>query len=264
MEALTHLLHGFAAALTPNNLLYAFVGCMLGTLIGVLPGLGTGGGYRHPDPAHLQPRRHRRDHHALRHLLWRHVRRHHHFGADQRTGRSRLGRDLYRRSPDGQTGRAGSALGIAAIGSFVGGTLATVALVAVAMPLASLALKFGPAEFFALMVAGLCLVVGLAGNNMMAALLMTVIGLLLRDDRRRSGARRAPLHLRRRGTLRRHRLRAGRHGPVRRRRTAAGGGEAPDPHGRAPSSRPGCRPERSAASRSAQSAAAPSWASCWG
>jgi putative tricarboxylic transport membrane protein len=47
------------------------------------------------------------------------------------------------------------------------------------MPLASLALKFGPAEFFALMVAGLCLVVGLAGNNMMAALLMTVIGLLL-------------------------------------------------------------------------------------
>ena len=75
---------------------------------------------------------------------------------------------------------AGSALGIAAIGSsFVGGTLATVALVAVAMPLASLALKFGPAEFFALMVAGLCLVVGLAGRNMLAALLMASIGLLL-------------------------------------------------------------------------------------
>ena len=76
-------------------------------------------------------------------------------------------------------GRAGSALGIAAIGSFVGGTLATVALVVVAMPLATLALKFGPAEFFALMVAGLCLVVGLAGKNILAALLMTVIGLLL-------------------------------------------------------------------------------------
>src|ERR687896_538442 len=75
-------------------------------------------------------------------------------------------------------GRAGSALGIAAIGSFVGGVLATVALVVVAMPLATLALKFGPAEFFALMVAGLCLVVGLAGKNILAALLMTVIGLL--------------------------------------------------------------------------------------
>ena len=46
------------------------------------------------------------------------------------------------------------------------------------MPLATLALKFGPAEFFALMVAGLCLVVGLAGKNILAALLMTVIGLL--------------------------------------------------------------------------------------
>ena len=76
-------------------------------------------------------------------------------------------------------GRAGSALAIAAIGSFVGGTAATIALVVVAIPLATLALKFGPAEFFGLMVAGLCLVIGLAGKNLLAALLMTVLGLLL-------------------------------------------------------------------------------------
>ena len=44
MEALTHLLHGFAAALSLNNLLFAFAGCMLGTLIGVLPGLGPAAG----------------------------------------------------------------------------------------------------------------------------------------------------------------------------------------------------------------------------
>ena len=76
-------------------------------------------------------------------------------------------------------GRAGSALAIAAIGSFVGGTAATIALVVVAIPLATLALKFGPAEFFALMVVGLCLVIGLAGRTLLAALLMTVLGLLL-------------------------------------------------------------------------------------
>ena len=76
------------------------------------------------------------------------------------------------------------------------------------MPLASLALKFGPAEFFALMVAGLCLVVGLAGKNILAALLMTVIGLLLAmiglDPVR--GAPRFTFGVRR--AFRRHRLRA--------------------------------------------------------
>jgi putative tricarboxylic transport membrane protein len=178
MEALGHLLQGFAAALTPGYLLYAFTGCMLGTLIGVLPGLGPAAG-----TAILIPLT---------------------FSLDA-TGAIIMLCAIYYGAMYGGTitsvlinvpgeaasvvtcidghqmakqGRAGSALGIAAIGSFVGGTLATVALVAVAMPLASLALKFGPAEFFALMVAGLCLVVGLAGNNMLAALLMTVIGLL--------------------------------------------------------------------------------------
>ena len=76
-------------------------------------------------------------------------------------------------------GRAGTALGIAAIGSFVGGTAATIALVFVAPPLAKIALSFGPPEFFALMLFGLCLVSGLAGRSMLAALLMTVLGLLL-------------------------------------------------------------------------------------
>jgi putative tricarboxylic transport membrane protein len=76
-------------------------------------------------------------------------------------------------------GRGGAALGIAAIGSFVGGLFATVMLVIVALPLARLALKFGPPEFFALMLFGMCLVTGLAGRSLVAALLMTVFGLLL-------------------------------------------------------------------------------------
>jgi putative tricarboxylic transport membrane protein len=179
MDALSHLLAGFAAALSVHYLLYAFAGCMLGTLIGLLPGLGPAAG-----TAILIPLT---------------------FSLDA-TGSIIMLCAIYYGAMYGGTitsvlinvpgeaasvvtcidghqmarqGRAGSALGIAAIGSFVGGTLATVALVVVAMPLASLALKFGPAEFFALMVAGLCLVVGLAGRNMLAALLMASLGLLL-------------------------------------------------------------------------------------
>lgn len=179
MEALTHLLQGFASALTINYLIYAFAGCMLGTLIGVLPGLGPAAG-----TAILIPLT---------------------FSLDA-TGAIIMLSAIYYGAMYGGTvtsvlinvpgeaasvvtcidghqmarqGRAGSALAIAAIGSFVGGTLATVALVVVATPLATLALKFGPVEFFALMVAGLCLVIGLAGRNMWAALLMTVLGLLI-------------------------------------------------------------------------------------
>ena len=178
MDALGHLMAGFAAALTLNNLMFALIGCVLGTLIGVLPGLGPAAG-----TAILIPLT---------------------FNLDA-TGAIIMLSAIYYGAMYGGTitsvlinvpgeaasvvtcidghamarqGRAGSALGIAAIGSFVGGVLATVALVAVAMPLATLALKFGPAEFVALMVAGLCLVVGLAGKNILAALLMTVIGLL--------------------------------------------------------------------------------------
>jgi putative tricarboxylic transport membrane protein len=75
--------------------------------------------------------------------------------------------------------RGGAALGIAAIGSFIGGTAAVIALVIVAAPLAALALKFGPPEFFALMLFGLCLVTGLAGRSLIAGILMTVAGLLI-------------------------------------------------------------------------------------
>ena len=76
-------------------------------------------------------------------------------------------------------GRGGTALGIAAIGSFIGGIVATVALVVVAPPLARLALSFGPPEFFALMLVGLCLITGLAGRSLLAGLVMAVLGLLI-------------------------------------------------------------------------------------
>ena len=179
MDAFQHLMAGLGAAMSPGNLMFAFAGCMLGTLIGLLPGLGPAAG-----TAILIPLT---------------------FSLDA-TGAIIMLCAIYYGAMYGGTitsvlinvpgeaasvitcidgyamarqGRAGSALAIAAIGSFVGGTLATLALVVVAIPLATLALKFGPAEFFGLMVAGLCLVIGLAGKNLLAALLMTVLGLLL-------------------------------------------------------------------------------------
>jgi putative tricarboxylic transport membrane protein len=179
MDAFHHLMSGLGSAMTPANLMFAFAGCMLGTLIGVLPGLGPAAG-----TAILIPLT---------------------FSLDA-TGAIIMLSAIYYGAMYGGTitsvlinvpgeaasvitcidgyamarqGRAGSALAIAAIGSFVGGTAATLALVVVAIPLAQLAVKFGPAEFFGLMVAGLCLVIGLAGKNLLAALLMTVLGLLL-------------------------------------------------------------------------------------
>ena len=76
-------------------------------------------------------------------------------------------------------GRGGTALGIAASGSFVGGIVATIALVVVAPPLAQVALKFGPPEFFALMLVGLCLITGLGGRSLLAGLTMAILGLLI-------------------------------------------------------------------------------------
>ncbi|HZN24331.1 MAG TPA: tripartite tricarboxylate transporter permease [Burkholderiales bacterium] len=179
MEGFQLLLSGFAGALTPANLAFAFIGCVLGTLIGVLPGLGPAAG-----TAILIPLTFKLD----------------------ATGAIIMLAAIYYGAMYGGTitsvlinvpgeaasvitcldgyemarqGRAGTALGIAAIGSFVGGVFAAVALAVVALPLARFALSFGPPEFFCLMLLGMCLVTGLAGQSLVAALLMTVLGLLL-------------------------------------------------------------------------------------
>src|SRR5215210_1915891 len=179
MESLGHLLSGFAAALSWQYLLYAFAGCMLGTLIGVLPGLGPAAG-----TAILIPLT---------------------FSLDA-TGAIIMLSAIYYGAMYGGTitsvlinvpgeaasvvtcfdgyqmakqGRGGTALGIAAIGSFIGGIVATLALIVVAPPLARFALSFGPPEFFALMLVGLCLITGLAGQSLLASLVMAVLGLLI-------------------------------------------------------------------------------------
>jgi len=179
LEALQCWIQGFAVATLPINLLYAFIGCVLGTLIGVLPGLGPAAGTAIliPITFNLDPIG------AI--IMLAAI----YYGAMYGgTITSVLVNvpgeaasvitclDGYQMA---KKGRAGPALGIAAIGSFIGGTFATFALMVVSLPLASFALKFGPPEVFALLVVGLSLVTGLSGRSILAALLMTLFGLML-------------------------------------------------------------------------------------
>jgi putative tricarboxylic transport membrane protein len=161
------------------NLLYAFIGCILGTLIGVLPGLGPAAGTAILIPVtfNLDPIG------AI--IMLAAI----YYGAMYGgTITSVLVNvpgeaasvitclDGYQMA---KQGRAGPALGIAAIGSFIGGTFATFALMVVSLPLASFALRFGPPEVFSLLVVGLSLVTGLSGRSLLAALIMTAFGLML-------------------------------------------------------------------------------------
>ena len=181
VESFQFLMGGFATALQPGYLLYAFVGCTLGTLIGVLPGVGPAAGTAIliPVTVALDP-----------------------------TGAIIMLAAIYYGAMYGGTitsvllnvpgeaasvvtcldgyqmakqGRAGPALAVAAIGSFIGGTVATMGLVLIALPLTRLALKFGPPEFFALMVVGLSLVTGLAGKSLVRALVSAILGLLIAE-----------------------------------------------------------------------------------
>jgi len=179
VDTLTHLASGFAAALSPAYLAYAFAGCVLGTLIGVLPGLGPSAG-----TAILIPLTFKLDPTGAIIMLAAIY-----YGAMYGgtitsvlinvPGEAASVVTCFDGHQMAKQGRGGTALGIAAIGSFIGGVVATAALALIAPPLAKLALKFGPPEFFALMLLGLCLVSGLAGRSLAAALLMTVLGLLV-------------------------------------------------------------------------------------
>ncbi|RPI45558.1 MAG: tripartite tricarboxylate transporter permease [Betaproteobacteria bacterium] len=179
MDGLQLLLNGFAAALTLNNLVFALTGCVLGTLIGVLPGLGPAAG-----TAILIPLTFKLDATAAIIMLAAIYYGAMYGGTITSVLINVPGEaasvvtclDGYQMA---RQGRGGAALGIAAIGSFIGGVFATLMLTVLALPLAKLALSFGPPEFFALMLLGICLVTGLAGRSLLAALAMTVFGLLL-------------------------------------------------------------------------------------
>jgi putative tricarboxylic transport membrane protein len=179
LDALQYWIQGFSVAMQPMNLLYAFIGCVLGTLIGVLPGLGPAAG-----TAILIPVTFSLDPIGAIIMLSAIYYGAMYGGTITSVLVNVPGEaasvitclDGYQMA---KQGRAGPALGIAAIGSFIGGTFATMALMVVSLPLASFALRFGPPEVFALLVVGLSLVTGLSGRSLLAALLMTAFGLIL-------------------------------------------------------------------------------------
>ncbi len=179
MDLINNLGLGFATVLTPENLMFSFFGVLLGTLIGVLPGLGP--------------------------LVAIAVLLPFTFGLDPVSSMIMLAGIFYGAQYGGSTtailinlpgeassivttldghqmakrGMAGKALATAAIGSFFAGCVATILIGVFAPPLAALAFRFGPAEYFSLMVCGLVVSVALSNGSVLKAVGMMVLGLIL-------------------------------------------------------------------------------------
>jgi putative tricarboxylic transport membrane protein len=179
MGLFDNILLGFQVVLDLNNLFFCAIGVLVGTLVGVLPGIGPQGAMALPLPAT--------------------------FRATPTSSIIMLAGIYYGSQYGGSTtsilvnipgeptslvttldgyqmarqGRAGPALGIAAWGSFIAGTLAVMELMFVANPLAKIALSFGPPEYFSLVCAGLVLLTYLAKGSSLKALMMALVGLLI-------------------------------------------------------------------------------------
>jgi putative tricarboxylic transport membrane protein len=178
-ETLQNLLVGFSVALSPDVLMYAFAGCVVGTLVGVLPGVGPLAGISLLLPAT--------------------------FGLDATRAIVMLAGIYYGAMYGGSTtsilmripgeaasvmtcidgyamarkGRGGAALAIAAVGSYVAGTVSVVGLMLLAPPLAAFALRFGPPEYFAMLLLGLLVLAYMSGGSMLRSLAMAALGLLI-------------------------------------------------------------------------------------
>jgi putative tricarboxylic transport membrane protein len=179
MDTLTHIINGFAVCLQPINLWYTFVGVFLGTIVGVLPGIGPSATIALLIPVT--------------------------FGMNPTSALIMMAGVFYGTKYGGSTtailirtpgeaasvmttldgyemarkGRAGAALAVSAIGSFIAGTIGVVALTIFALPLASMALKFGPAEYFTLMLFAMTAVASLTGKSPAKGLLATLLGLMI-------------------------------------------------------------------------------------
>jgi putative tricarboxylic transport membrane protein len=179
MDVISNLGLGFSVALTIQNVAYCFIGALLGTLIGVLPGIGpvTTVAMLLPISFTLPPES------AM--ILLAGI----YYGAQYGGSTTAILVNIPGEASsvvttiDGHAmarqGRAGPALGIAALGSFFAGCAATLLIALAAPPLATIALQFGPAEYFSLMVCGLIAAVVLARGSLLKAIAMVVLGLLL-------------------------------------------------------------------------------------
>src|SRR5215208_4051162 len=174
------LWQGFGIAFTAVNLLWAFIGCVLGTAVGVLPGLGPAATI-----ALLLPISLKMGSPITAIILMSGI----FYGAMYGGSTTSILLKIPGEAAsvvtciDGhemaKKGRAGPALGISAIASFIAGTVGVIGLSAVAPPLASIALRFGPPEYFALTVLGLLLATYLGGASPLKGFIMATVGLLL-------------------------------------------------------------------------------------
>jgi putative tricarboxylic transport membrane protein len=179
MGVLDNLLFGFHVVLEPDNIFFCFIGVVVGTLVGVLPGIGPAGAMGLLLPAT--------------------------FKASPTSGIIMLAGIYYGAMYGGSTtsvlvnipgeaasvvtcldgyqmsrqGRAGPALGIAAMGSFIAGTFSLIGLMLVSHPLARFALRFGPPEYFALICTGLIILTYLTQGSVLKALMMALVGVFL-------------------------------------------------------------------------------------
>jgi putative tricarboxylic transport membrane protein len=179
MDLLSNLGLGFATAASPENLLFCLIGVILGTLIGVLPGIGATATIAMllPITFQLEP--------VSSLIMLAGI----YYGAQYGGSTTAILINMPGESSSAVTaidgyqmarkGKAGTALAVAALGSFFAGTVATLLVAIFAPPLTVIALKFGAAEYFSLMVLGLVSAIALAHGSILKALAMVVLGLLL-------------------------------------------------------------------------------------
>ena len=179
MDVLQNIFLGFQVSLQPVNLLYCFLGVLIGTLIGVLPGIGPVGAMSMllPVTFHAPP--------VASIIMLAGI----YYGAMYGGSTTSILVNIPGEAVsvvtclDGyqmaRQGRAGPALGISAFGSFIAGTIGVLGLMLLAQPLARAALKFGPPEYFSLMILGLILLTYLAQKSLVKSLIMATLGLLL-------------------------------------------------------------------------------------
>ncbi len=179
MDVIQNVLYGFQVALQPLNLAYCFFGVLIGTLVGVLPGLGPAAAIALLLPSTFKATP------VSAIIMLAGI----YYGAMYGGSTTSILVNIPGEAAsvvtciDGHQmalkGRAGPALGIAAFGSFIAGTFAVIALTLTGPLLAGIALRFGPPEFFALMIVGIMVLTFLSSGSMLKALMMAAVGLTL-------------------------------------------------------------------------------------
>lgn len=179
MDVFQHILYGLSVAFEPMNLVFCFLGVLIGTLVGVLPGIGPVAAISLLLPAtfHVPP--------VTSIIMLAGIYYGVMYGGSTTSILVNIPGEVASvvTCLDGyqmaRKGRAGAALGISAFASFIAGTLGVIGLAFVAPPLATIALRFGPPEYFTLMILGLIILTFMSGGSMLKSLMMASLGIVI-------------------------------------------------------------------------------------